>query len=182
MTPAVVEAMAAPEVFPFLLFEGQFLSGWVRLWSGIGLLQWGGRQWQGAGTLIGLGSVSETTDVVAEGTSVTLSGVPLDLVQIGIAEVRQGLPGRIWLGFLDGAGQIVPDPVLVFSGRCDVPEIADDAETCRITVSYESRLVDLQTPREWRYTHEAQQVLAPGDLGLAHVAAIQEREIKWGRG
>ena len=63
-----------------------------------------------------------------------------------------------------------------------MPEITDDAETCRITISYESRLIDLNTARSWRYTHESQQALHPGDLGFEYVAAIQDREVTWGRG
>ncbi|HBN31649.1 MAG TPA: hypothetical protein DD416_10620, partial [Rhodobacteraceae bacterium] len=74
------------------------------------------------------------------------------------------------------------DPVQAFSGRLDVPEIADDANTCTITISYESRLIDLNTARSWRYTHESQQSLYPGDRGFEYVTAIQDREITWGRG
>ena len=83
--------------------------------------------------------------MVAGGTAVSLSGVPLDLVQLAIAEARQGLPGRLWLGLLTETGEIIADPVQAFSGRLDVPEIADDANTCTITISYESRLIDLNT-------------------------------------
>ena len=101
---------------------------------------------------------------------------------MAIAEARQGLPGKVWLGLLTEAGTIIADPVLAFAGRLDVPEITDDVETCRITISYESRLIDLNTARSWRYTHESQQVLYPGDLGFEYVTAIQDREITWGRG
>ena len=79
-----------------------------------------------------------------------------------------------------GVGKI--DPVQAFSGRLDVPEIKDDADTCTITISYESRLIDLTVARTWRYTHESQQVLFPGDLGFEYVTTIQDREITWGRG
>jgi hypothetical protein len=119
---------------------------------------------------------------VAGGTAVSLSGVPLDLVQMAIEEARQGLPGRIWLGLLTEDGSIIADPVQAFSGRLDVPEIKDDADTCMITISYESRLIDLTVARTWRYTHESQQVLFQGDLGFEYVTAIQNREITWGRG
>jgi hypothetical protein len=43
-------------------------------------------------------------------------------------------------------------------------------------------MIDLGTPRNWRYTHENQQVLHPGDRGFEHVTAIQDREVTWGRG
>jgi hypothetical protein len=182
LTPGFAAALAERNLRPVILFEGEFASGTVRLWSGLGDIVWAGKTWSGAGSLLGLGSIDETSDVVAGGTSVSLSGVPAALVQLAIAEARQGMPGRVWLGLLTPEGQIIADPVLAFAGRLDVPEITDDGETCRITISYESRLIDLNRPRSWRYTHESQQALHPGDLGFEYVTAIQDREITWGRG
>jgi hypothetical protein len=62
----------------------------------------------------------------------------------------------------------------------DVPTLRDDAETCTVTVTYEGRLIDLGRAREWRYTHESQQQLAPGDRGFEYVAGLQDKEILWG--
>jgi hypothetical protein len=182
ITPGFASALANQDLRPLLFFEGQFASGWVRLWSGLGEITWNGQIWSGAGTLLGLGSIEETGEVVAGGTAISLSGVPLDLVQMAIAEAQQGLAGRVWLGLRAEDGSIIADPVQAFSGRLDVPEIKDDADSCTITISYESRLIDLTVPRTWRYTHESQQVLHPGDLGFEYVTAIQDREITWGRG
>jgi hypothetical protein len=58
----------------------------------------------------------------------------------------------------------------------------DGAERCEIQITYESRLIDLNRAREWRYTHESQQQISPGDLGFEYVAGLQEREIRWGMG
>jgi hypothetical protein len=182
ITAAFAEALADQHLRPVIFFEGEFATGWVRLWSGLGEISWNGESWSGAGALLGLGSIDESGEVVAGGTAVSLSGVPVDLVQMAIEEARQGLPGRIWLGLLAEDGSIIADPVQAFTGRLDVPEIKDDADTCTITISYESRLIDLTVARTWRYTHESQQALYPGDLGFEYVTAIQDREITWGRG
>lgn len=182
LTPGFAAALAARDLRPVIFFEGLFASGPVRLWSGLGEIGWAGQSWSGAGALLGLGAIEETSQIVAGGTTVALSGIPPHLVQLAIAEARQGLPGRVWLGLLTPEGEIVADPVLAFAGRLDVPEITDDAGRCTLTISYESRLIDLNTPREWRYTHESQQALHPGDRGFEFVTAIQDREITWGRG
>lgn len=179
---AFIAALADQDKRPVIFFEGEFASGWLRVWSGLGDLVWDGKTWSGAGALLGMGSIDETSDVVAGGTSVSLSGVPLDMVQVAIDEARQGKPGRVWVGLRDVSGAVIADPVMAFSGRLDVPEISDDADTCMITISYESRLIDLTVPRVWRYTHESQQQLHPGDLGFEYVTAIQDKEITWGRG
>jgi hypothetical protein len=182
ITPAVATALNASELQPAIFFEGEFPSGAVRIWTGVGPIDWDGKTWTGVGVLLGLGALEETSDVVASGTTVSLSGVPLDLVSLAINEARQGQAGRIWLALLSEDRAIIADPVQAFTGRLDVPEIAQDGQSCRITISYESRLIDLSTARNWRYTHESQQVLHPGDRGFAHVTAIQDREITWGRG
>lgn len=182
LTLAFATALTDQSLRPVIFFEGQFATGWVRIWSGLGDVTWNDESWAGAGSLLGLGSLDETGEVVAGGTAVSQSGVPFDLVQMAIEEARQGLPGRIWLWLLGEDGGIIADPVQAFSGRLDVPEIKDDADTCTITISYESRLIDLTVARTWRYTHESQQVLFPCDLGFEYVTAIQDREITWGRG
>ena len=135
VTAAFAAALAEQHLRPVIFFEGQFATGWVRIWSGLGEIVWNGQTWAGAGSLLGIGSLDETGEVVAGGTAVSLSGVPLDLVQMAIEEARQGLPGRIWLGLLSETGQVIAHPVQAFSGRLDVPEIKDDADSCTITIS-----------------------------------------------
>jgi hypothetical protein len=182
ITPAVLAELAAGVVRPAIFVESQFPSGYLRLWSGLGEITWGGRTWAGAGTLLNVGAIEETTDVVATGTTVTLSGIPTDLVSLCISDARQGLPGQIYLGFLTAAGAVIAEPVMAFAGRLDVPTIMDGADRCEIQITYESRLIDLNRAREWRYTHESQQQISPGDRGFEYVAGLQEREIRWGLG
>jgi hypothetical protein len=181
LTPSMLTEIVADEVRPILLFEGQFASGYVRLWTGFGSVSWDGKTWTGAGHLIGVSEIAETSDIVAAGITVSFSGVDPSLVSAAISEARQGMPGKIWVGLLDDTGAIIADPYLAFTGRLDVPEISDGENQCTITIAYESRLIDLNRTREWRYTHESQQVLYPGDLGLEYVAAIQDLKITWGQ-
>ena len=182
MTADFEAALASGDLRPVILFEGTFASGTLRLWSGLGDITWNGEIWAGAGTLLSLGGIEESTEVAASGVTITLSGVDPALVSAAIADARQGLPGRIWLGLSGQDDAIIADPVQAFSGRLDVPQISDDASHCTISISYESRLIDLTTARNWRYTHESQQVLHPGDRGLEYVAAIQDQDVTWGRG
>ena len=181
-TADYLAALENGELYPAIFFEGEFASGWVRVWSGLGELAWDDKIWTGMGSLISIGALEETSDVVASGTMISLSGVPLEMVGIAIEEARQGKPGRVWLGLLDDDQSVIADPVQAFQGRLDVPEITDNAQSCTVTISYESRLIDLGTPRSWRYTHESQQALHSGDRGFEHVTTIQDKEITWGRG
>lgn len=95
---AMVAAFEARVAYPAIFYEGQFADGWLRLWSGLGEIEWGGRVWTGAGTLLGFGAVEETLQTVAKGGTVDLSAVPLDVMQLALAQAVQGAPGRVYLG------------------------------------------------------------------------------------
>ena len=61
------------------------------------------------------------------------------------------------------------------------PNIEDGEQTCLITMTYESRLIDLLKPREFRYTHESQRLFDPTDRGFEVVTSLQDKEISWGQ-
>jgi hypothetical protein len=180
LTNGVVAEVEAAELQPFLLFEGNFSTGTVRAWSGIGDLSWNGQTWVGTGTLLQVSQIQENAETVASGATITLSGVPTELISLALGSVRQGRAGKIYLGFFS-SGSIVTDPVLVFEGKLDVPVIEEDGDTATIAIAYESRLIDLQKPRESRYTNEDQQRVYPGDLGFEFVPSLQEKTLNWGR-
>jgi hypothetical protein len=179
VTPAYAAELDAPLVRPVIFYEGEFSGDTLRLWSGVGPKDWNGQTWTGAGNLVSISDVTETAETTAQGITTTLSGMPSDLISLVHTEAQQGLPGRVWLAFLDASDAIIADPFLAFSGRLDVPAVEDRGDTCSISIQYESRLVDLQRPRVWRYTHESQQAVYPDDLGFEYVAELQQKEILW---
>ncbi|WP_295537491.1 hypothetical protein [uncultured Thioclava sp.] len=181
MQAANLAAIGAQRVRVIALFEGEFQGGTVRIWSGLGPLNWGGHEWAGAGTLLGFSDVDETNGIVASGVTISLSGVPLDLVSIAIEEAQQNAPGTVWIGFTSEDWALLADPEIIFSGLLDVPSIDDAGDTCTVSITYESQLIDLQRAREWRYTDESQQALFPGDKGFEFVTSIQNKTITWGR-
>lgn len=181
LTPSFLTALDADVVDLALFFEGEFNSGTVYLWTGIGLKDWNGQTWQGAGQLIGISQIEETDKVQANGVTVTLSGVDTANIALVIDEARQGLKGRVWVAILDASGNIIADPFQPFVGRLDVPQISENGQTATISISYESKLIDLQKPRNWRYTDESQKTIHPDDLFFEYVTSIQDKKLTWGR-
>jgi len=179
LTASVLTALADPMVRPAIFFAGEFASGTLRLWSGIGDIDWAGERWTGAGNLMSMTAIAETADSRAAGMSCSLANISVNLSLV-LAEARQGKPGRVWLALMDSSGQIIGDPALAFQGRLDVPTI-DEGGQGGITISYESRLIDLERARERRYTSEDQRIDYPDDLGFDFVPAIQDMTIVWGR-
>jgi hypothetical protein len=173
-------AIAAGAVYPALLVEIQFDSGTLRIWTGVGPLDWNGQTWTGAGGIIAVDAVEEAATVQAIGTKITLSGLDSSTVALALAEPYQGRRVLLRLALFDASGTIIATPDVVFDGRADVMTIADDGPGCTIAMTAESLFVDLQRARERRYEHEDQQLDYPGDLGFAFVSQIQDKPLKWG--
>lgn len=180
ITTALRDEMSARVNLPIGFFEGLFDSGALRLWTGYGTINWNGVEWTGAGNLIGLSDLTESQELLAVGASVTLSGIPSEFISIALAENYQGRRCNCYIGAMSG-GQVVADPILLFGGVADVMVIDDSGEFGSITITVESRLIDLERPREHRYEHEDQQAIYAGDLGLEYVPTIQDTPIIWGR-
>jgi hypothetical protein len=178
----MVTAVTAKAVRPVVFYEGEFASGTLRLWSGLGDFSWDGQTWIGVGQMIGIAAIEEVSEIRAVGFSVSLAGDASALLSLNLGQARQGLPGKVWFGCFDASGALVVDPFLSFSGRFDVPDILDEGERCTIQARYESRLIDLDRTRERRYTDEDQQGDFPGDLGFEFVTNLPDKMVTWGGG
>lgn len=180
LSASVVSELQAATVRPILLFKGEFSTGTLLAWTGIGDLAWNSLTWTGVGALAGVSVIEESQEVAAKSVSVSLDGIAASNVSLALSAARQGKPCEIWIGFLNSSGAVIADPYLAFRGRLDVPVIEDAGETATITITYESRLIDLERPRQRRYTHEDLQLDYAGDLGLEYVALLADQPITWG--
>jgi len=104
LTPALQTAAQQPVLYPVAFFEGEFVSGMLRLWTGTAPLLWNGQTWAAAGWLLGIAAVAETPGLKADGVTVSLSAIPNSLVAQCLTEVQHQYEGSVWLGLLDPAG------------------------------------------------------------------------------
>jgi hypothetical protein len=170
-----------PAVTPIVLFQGEFVSGMVYFWTGIGQLSWNSLTWAGAGSLIGISPIAHSSGLRADGVVVTLSGVPNSLVTKALSECKHKHKATIYFGLLDARGVLVADPVPVYVGSLDIATLKKGAKNSTIAISYETRLLD-KRPRNRRYTQEDQALDYPGDLGFAYVNDLQDKVISTGTG
>jgi hypothetical protein len=179
MTGAIQAELDAAAVRPFFLIQGDFASGGLRFWSGIGPLTWGGFTWTGTGDLLQMSAVKESAGLVANGVTVSLSGIPSALLAVALTESFQGRALTVYFGFLNDVGAVLVDPFVLWAGRMDTMVIEEGGDTCTIAVNCESRAIAMRRARERRLTHEDQQIDAPGDMGFAFVARLQEQDFQW---
>lgn len=171
----------ADVVRPVLFVECDFDSGEVNLWNGIGQLSYGGKSYIGAGNLLNVEPVSESTDLRANGTSVTLSGINNTLVTLAKDEDYQGRSLTIKLGAMDENNDVIADPVIMFSGFMDTMVIAESGDNSSIKIDVENKLIQMERARVRRFTDNDQKIDHPTDEGFSFVTKIQDRQINWGR-
>jgi hypothetical protein len=175
--PHAAASATAPVAAPVILVELDFASGPFRAWTGLGPLDWAGMTFEGVGALGAVGEIEETTEIRAVRLTLTLSPVPQEVVDIALAERSFRLrTARLWGGLLDDQGAFVADPFPLWVGLMNTMEVVDGAEP-RVSLSCESRLVDLERAEVRRYTDADQQAEYLGDRFFEFVPALQEAVI-----
>ena len=69
----------------------------------------------------------------------------------------------------------------LFVGYIDTMDINEGAESSSITISLESKLLELERQRVLRYTSAVQKALYTGDMGFDFVDQLQGETFNWGR-
>jgi hypothetical protein len=176
-----MQAVSTAEVVrPIMFVECEFDSGDINLWNGVGSLAYGGKNYIGAGNLLAVEPVSESTDLRANGTSVTLSGLNNTLVGLAKDEDYQGRALTVKLGAMDESNDVIADPVIMFSGFMDTMMLTDSGESSTITIDVENKLIQMERAKVRRFTDNDQRIDYPNDDGFSFVTKIQDREINWG--
>ena len=203
LSQVTIENLEDDVVYPFfaveLLFDG---DNTLRMWTGVGTLTLeDGTEWVGTGNLLNVSAIEETAEMAVKGATITLSGVPSELLSLALSEPYQGRVCNIYFGTFsvgkllqeDGAFILFEDGSKIllqtgstgfnqlFSGYMDQMNIADGGDTATIELMVENRLIDLERARVARFTSGYQKSIYAGDLGLDFVEDLQDKDIVWGR-
>ena len=174
LDPTTIENINKNVVRPFNAIELKFDGDNVlRLWTGIGTLTLAdGTEWVGAGTLLSISDIEETAEMAVKGATISLSGIPSEVISLALSEPYQGRVCNIYFGTFSEEGSLLKEDsdfillqdgsqILVdtgekgfneiFSGYMDQMNIEESAETSTIEVTVENKLVDLERARVARY-------------------------------
>ena len=190
-------------VYPFFATELRFDGDNVlRMWTGQGtLVLEDGTQWVGLGNLLNISTIEETSELAVKGATLTLSGVPSEVLSLALSEPYQGRVCNIYFGTFiqgsilqesasyillqDGSKINLEDQSTnfseLFSGYMDQMNIEETSDTSTIELLVENKLVDLERARVARFTSGYQKSIYAGDLGLDFVEDLQDKQIPWGR-
>jgi hypothetical protein len=177
LSSPVSTALTDEVIFPFFAIDFSLDSGALYVWNGNEDLVIGAKTYLGAGELISISAISETSEMSAQGATITLTGIPATFLSMALVEPYQGRECKIFFGVTNSA----VDYVEIFSGFLDQMVINETFETAVITVTVENELIRLERPVVRRFTPEDQKSRFPGDLGLDFISDIQDKEIFFGK-
>jgi hypothetical protein len=199
----LLAAIEGNTLSPFIAVQMNLDESTLRMWSGYGTKNINGNDFIGVGTLLGVSAIEETAELYASGATVSLSGVPTDMLSLALSQSYQGRRAYVYLGVLssysswilvegswrdggiwnDSASWSESGTVAsqVFSGYLDQMTIDEQPETCTIAVTIESKLIDLERVRVYNYTSATQKAVYPNDLGFDYVDSLQGKTYNWGR-
>ena len=173
---SILTALSQPEVQPFYAVEFVFDTSPIRFWTGYGDRTIEANVYTGTGNLMSVGGLEEVSDMSAKSASITLNGIPPELISLALQEEYQNRECRILFGVANNA-----DIVEVFSGTMDRMTIQDGGDTGTIDLTVESKWVRLDRPNVRRYTSESQKSRHSTDTFFDWVADLQDKEVVWGR-
>lgn len=176
--PAAVTAAADSSTFQVfwaceLLFDS---PNELRFWNGYGDLDVDGDTYTGAGNLLDISEIRESSDIAAYGATITLSGIPSSLISLALEEPYQARKAAVRFGIISGATVYSS---VVFTGEMDQMNISFGPDTATISLDVESRLVDLNRARIRRYTDADHQSRYDGDKAFEFVTALQDQRLEW---
>jgi len=198
-----IDNISQDVVYPFFATELRFDGdNTLRLWTGQGTLVLDdGTSWVGTGNLLNISAIEETSELAVKGATLTLSGVPSEVLSLALSEPYQGRVCNIYFGTFS-QGSILQESssyILlqdgsrinlettdkdfseIFSGYMDQMNIEESGETSTIQLLVENKLVDLERARVARFTSGYQKSIYAGDLGLDFLEDLQDKQISWGR-
>lgn len=171
---AILTALAQPEVEPFYAVEIDLDSGPLRIWTGYGDRTINGNTYTGGGNLVGISGLKEVADLSAKNITLILSGMPPEVISLALQEPYQRRKVRVLWGV-----QGVSDFVEVFSGSLNQMLIEDSAESGTISVTVDSKLVELERASNRRYTSESHKSRYATDTFFDFVADIQDKGVRF---
>lgn len=198
----IADEYAAGHVQPVLMIEMYFDESTLRMFTGYGMMEFGGEDYYGMGNFIGISPIEETQDTTARGVVVSLNGIPSSLLSVTLLSRSRGRPFRMYLSYIntkqsvateDEPGivltesgdrvllenQVVGNPYRIFSGLMDVIEFNDNGKDAFLRLSVENALIVGQRPKLRRYTKEDQRKVYPSDKGLEFINSLQDKEVVW---
>lgn len=170
--------LAKQFVHPVTFVHLDFVAIQVRMHDHLGVISWGGFEWNGVGDYGGV-------DTVEEGDQVSPFAIRLRLSSLGTTLAAETLSGnfalrpvKLYLGFLNDHGALVDTPELIWSGRTDVADVVAGADG-GIVMTCESDLAKFDRASGKFFASSELQATYPDDTFFDYMPKMQDLVLVW---
>jgi len=134
-----------------------------------------------AGDLLGFDGLDETSDIAVNSVTCSLSGVDTDNTALVLSNYYINRRLTIHRAFFDDDDALIADPVLIFDGRMNRPQLDEDPANGTSTLSVEAgnQFADFERKPGRHTSSDEQRMFFPDDLGLEYATEI-DKTLTWG--
>ena len=180
MTAAALTEAAKSQNKPFHLVEIYFTSGTVYFNDSDRDITWNSNTYTAAGYFLSFSEINEQNALTVSDIEVQLSGVDRTYLVEILNETFMDRDLIIRKGFFNDSNAVVVDPIIIYSGKMDQPNIIETSESCTVSVRVANLFVDFQKTNARFTNDESQKLFFPSDNGFQYAHQII-KEINWGK-
>jgi len=175
LTTALTNALDDQVVKPFFAVELLFDTAPIRIWTGTVDATIDGDTYIGAGNLLNIDTIEETSEIAVRGAKIVLSGMDSNVISLALQSTYQGRVCNIYFGVVDGT--TYTNLTQLFSGYMDEMNITEGPDYGVVELLVENKLIDLERKRTRRFSSGYQKSQYPGDRGFDFVEDLQDKDI-----
>ena len=168
-----------------ILFDFPSPTGLKGFFTGVGVLQWSGIEFVGAGTLFQVSDIGASLDGAAVGLTIRLNGdarAGLDATELAMIETIQyrGRPVTIYRRYHHPETYVEIAVERVWRGYLDtIDHHVTEGGECHLAARCDSRALDLGRSGYRMRTDADQRLIDAADDFFRDVATVSEKEIQW---
>jgi hypothetical protein len=155
-------------------------DGVVRLWSGVGLLDYDGHEWTGAGILGSVQASRKSVELRIDEVTLSLSGI--DPQALGeISDEIRNREADVWLAALTPRLRVRAVMLIDNISLDHMTDSLSEDGTATLQVVGEAGFWQLQRVTDEVWSDANQQLKFPGDTGLGFIATMRNKQTNWTR-
>lgn len=185
LTAAALAQIQAQRAETFHLLSLSFSGGTIRFTTGPHNVTWSGQTWSAAGGAMSFEAVNETPDPSGQRLKIILDGVALTSITALLAESYIGRLGTLRRGYLNAAGEIIADPITLFTGYLNAPwDVTENWDSdnpyCKVETELVSPLAVFNQIRGIRADRNSHQAHFASDTFFSHIMEKPAGDFGWG--
>lgn len=141
---------------------------------------YGAEAYTGIGDFGGISSeLKEGISGAPEPLTLAITGVDSSIVNMVLVDDYFRREAELMLGIEDAAGDLVDDPIILYSGYMDKVDAAAKENQAQMQLNLESRGTNFLSASDLRFTDEDLQAEYPGDLMGEYIYRMYDLQLHW---